>query len=60
MGKIAYIVVFNDRDHKSMMYKKYKTLDGLLNIIKHIWCLPERFIVVSLRIYEVEEEGDET
>jgi len=51
MEKIAYIVAFNSKDPHSMLYKRYRTLDSLIETIRKLWYSQEDFIVVSLRIY---------
>ena len=57
--KVAYIVAFNVRNPRSMLYRKIETFEGLVKILKRLWNEDERFIVVSLRIYSLQGERTE-
>ena len=51
------MVAFNDRDPHSMLYKKMKRVETLLQELERLWNSKERFVVVSIRIYDVSQTG---
>ncbi len=56
MSKTGYIVAFNSKDQHSVLYRRFKSLKSLINILEQLWNSDEDFIVVSLRIYK--EKGE--
>jgi len=57
MDKIGYIVAFNSRNPHSMIYRSFRSKEELYRILNRLWSMNEDFIVVSLRMYKVKEDG---